>query len=493
MPTYIAIDLKSFYASVECRERGLNPMSTNLVVADKSRTEKTICLAVSPSLKAYGIGGRPRLFEVTRRVGQVNHERMYNTPHGIFEGSSSHDPDLKANPALALDYIVAPPRMSLYLDYSTRIYGIYLRHIAPDDIHVYSVDEVFVDATRYLELYRCTARELAMRLMLEVLDETGITATAGIGTNLYLAKVAMDIEAKHLEADRNGVRIAELDETSYRHRLWAHTPITDFWRVGHGTRRRLASLGLHTMGDIARYSLANEDTLYRVFGKNAELLIDHAWGCEPCTMQAIKQFRPSSNSLSSSQVLHEPYPFDKARVVAREMADALSLNLVDKRLLTDQLSLAIGYDTASADVASDVVCDHYGRAVPRPASSGVRLPHHTSSSSAIIGAVVQLFNQLADPRLMVRRLTIGAYNVVAETAGPTSPGVNMQLDLFSDSDSIQSQREAGQAADRRERKLQEATLAIKKRFGKNALLRGTDFDEGATTRQRNAQIGGHHE
>ena len=490
MSCFIAIDLKSFYASVECVERGLNPLTTNLVVADVSRTDKTICLAVSPSLKAYGIGGRARLFEVVHRLNEVNRDRLYHSPDGILRGKSVSDPELKARPDLEVDYIAAKPRMAFYLDYSARIYQVYLRYIAPEDIHVYSIDEVFIDATHYLDTYRCTAHELALRMIRDVLRETGITATAGIGTNLYLCKVAMDIVAKHLPPDADGVRIAELDEQSYRRQLWTHTPLTDFWRVGRGISRKLQAHGMNTMGDVARRSLTDEEELYRLFGINAELLIDHAWGWEPCTMAQIKAYRPEVNSLSSGQVLTEPYTFAKARVVVREMAEAVALDLVDKHLVADQLSLFVGYDTENphADPAQ-LVLDWHGRAVPKPAHGSTRLPYPTSSSRLIIDAIVDLFNRLVDPQLMVRRLTIGTYHVVPDSIRHQ----DRQLDLFADTDDVRQQRQEEETRRARERRMQEVTLAIKKKFGKNALLRGTDFEEGATARLRNRQIGGHHE
>ncbi|MBQ8703700.1 MAG: DNA methylase [Bacteroidales bacterium] len=489
MSSYIAIDLKSFYASVECVERGLNPLTTNLVVADVSRTDKTICLAVSPSLKAYGISGRARLFEVVHRLREVNRDRLYHSPEGILRGKSVHDPELKARPDLEVDYIAAKPRMAFYLDYSARIYQVYLRYIAPEDIHVYSIDEVFIDATHYLATYHCTAHELAMRMIREVLRETGITATAGIGTNLYLCKVAMDIVAKHMPPDSDGVRIAELDEMGYRRQLWSHTPLTDFWRVGRGISHKLQSHGLYTMGDVARQSLTDEALLYRLFGVNAELLIDHAWGWEPCTMKEIKSYRPTTHSLSSSQVLTDPYSFAKARVVTREMADAVALHLVDKQLVSDQFSLMVNYDTSNRPT-SDMVSDWYGRRVPRPAHGSTRLPKPSNSSRLIIQALMELYDSLVDRNLLVRRITIGTYNVTPASA-QQAPA--RQLDLFSDAASESQRLQQEQDSLEREHRMQLATLAIKKKFGKNAILRGTDFEEGATTRDRNRQIGGHHE
>ena len=489
MSQYVAIDLKSFYASVECVERGLNPLTTNLVVADVSRTEKTICLAVSPSLKAYGIGGRARLFEVVQRIDEVNLDRLYHSPEGIFRGKSVSAPELKAHPELEVDYIAAKPRMAFYLDYSARIYQVYLRYIAPEDIHVYSIDEVFMDVTHYLDTYRCTAHELARRMIGDVLRETGITATAGIGTNLYLCKVAMDIVAKHLPADEDGVRIAELDEAEYRRRLWCHTPLTDFWRVGRGISRKLQAHDMFTMGDVARRSLTDEALLYKLFGVNAELLIDHAWGWEPCTMKAIKSYRPSTQSLSSSQVLTEPYSFSKARVVTREMADAVALHLVDRQLVADQFTLTVNYDTTNQPT-SDMVNDWYGRSVPRPAHGTARLKQPSNSGRQIVRALINLYDSLVDHHLTVRRITIATYNV---TPAADSHHTAVQLNLFSDTgNEVRQQQEERQLLER-EHRIQLATLAIKDKFGKNALLRGTDFETGATARDRNRQIGGHHE
>ena len=485
--TYIAIDLKSFYASVECVERGLNPLSTNLVVADVSRTEKTICLAVSPSLKAYGIGGRARLFEVVERLRKVNRDRLYHSPEGIMKGRSVDDQVLKAHPDYEVDYIAAPPRMAHYLDYSARIYQVYLRYIAPEDIHVYSIDEVFMDVTHYLDTYRCTAHELARRMIGDVLRETGITATAGIGTNLYLSKVAMDIVAKHLPADKDGVRIAELDEMEYRRLLWSHRPLTDFWRVGRGIAAKLQAHGMLTMGDVARRSLTDEALLYRLFGVNAELLIDHAWGWEPCTMEQVKAYRPTTHSLSSSQVLAEPYTFQKARVVVREMADAVALSLVDKQLMADQFALVVNYDRES-QTAGEKVRDWYGRTVPKPAHGSVTLPFPTDSARLITQAVMEIYDTMVDPSLLVRRITIGTYNV---TPAARQQAAVTQLDLFTDPEVLEQQRRQEQERLAREQRMQKAALAIKKKFGKNAILRGTDFEEGATARDRNRQIGGH--
>ena len=490
--TYLAIDLKSFYASVECVERGLDPLTTNLVVADASRTEKTICLAVTPSLKQYGIGGRARLFEVVQRVRQVNNERRRQAPYWQFTGESADDNELKANPELAVTYHVAPPRMAYYIDYSTRIFSIYMKYVAPEDIHVYSIDEVFIDATNYLKLYKITAHELARRMIGHVLRETGITATAGIGPNLYLCKVAMDIVAKHIPADKDGVRIAEIDEMSYRRQLWNHQPLTDFWRLGRGIAHKLEACGMRTMGDVARCSLTQEGLLYKLFGVNAELLIDHAWGWEPCTMAAIKAYRPRSNSFSSGQVLSEPYPFEKARIVMREMADAMALKLVSIRMVASQVGIFINYDAKSLEqntYAGDIVSDYYGRPAPKPAHGGVLLPHPTSSARIITEAAMAVFDQKVNPKLLVRRLTITVNQVVDETSVPTAPAE--QLDMFTDYETLAQQRKAEQSALNKERRMQEAVLSIKRKFSKNAIFRGMDLEEGATARERNSQIGGH--
>ena len=490
--TFIAIDLKSFYASVECVERGLDPLLTNLVVADASRTEKTICLAVTPSLKAYGISGRARLFEVVEKVRQVNMERLCFSPEGIFTGRSTHDPDVQANDGWELDYIVAPPRMRLYMQYSARIYGIYLRYIAPEDIHVYSVDEVFIDATNYLQSYRMTPRELTVKLIHEVLRETGITATAGIGTNFYLSKVAMDIVAKHIPADKDGVRIAEVDEMSYRRLLWDHRPLTDFWRVGRGISRKLEANGMMTMGDVARRSLTNEMQLFKLFGVNAELLIDHAWGYEPVGMKDVKAYKPSTKSFSSGQVLAEPYTFDKARVVVREMADSMALKLVDKGLVTSHVGLSVNYDVESLsqerNYDGEVATDWYGRKVPRFAHGAVAL-EPTSSSRAITKAILGIYDDNVDRKLLVRRLTVVVGSLVARDS--VKQAKEVQLDLFADHEAEERRQKERKAKAERENRMQKAALTIQKRFGKNAILRGTDFEDGATLRDRNSQVGGH--
>ncbi|MEM5766845.1 MAG: DNA methylase, partial [Bacillota bacterium] len=451
--TYIAIDLKSFYASVECVERGLNPMTTNLVVADESRTEKTICLAVSPSLKAYGIPGRARLFEVVQKVKEVNARRLREAPGRAFIGASSNDLELKTTPGLALNYIIAPPKMAHYMKHSTQIYQIYLNYVAPEDIHVYSIDEVFIDATDYLGTYKLSARDFAMKMILNVLETTGITATAGIGTNLYLSKIALDIGAKHIPMDKNGVRIAELDEMRYRRLLWSHRPLTDFWRVGKGYAKKLEEIGLYTMGDIARCSLGkptdfhNEDLLYRLFGVNAELLIDHAWGWEPCTIADIKSYKPSTKSLGSGQVLHSPYSFEKTKLIVREMTELLVLDLVEQGLLTDQMVLSVGYDIENlADEKArkayhgEITTDRYGRSIPKQAHGSINLGRHSSSTKLIMKAVMELFDRIVDETLLVRRLNLTANHVVGEETVEKA-GSPEQLDLFTDYE-VQKQEEA---------------------------------------------------
>lgn len=501
--TYIAIDLKSFYASVECVERQLDPLATNLVVADAARTEKTICLAVSPSLKAYGIPGRARLFEVVQRVKEVNMERREKAPGRRFAGASCHAPELREHPELEAAYIVAPPRMAFYMEYSTIIYNIYLKYIAPEDIHVYSIDEVFLDVSRYLQTYRMTARELASKMVKEVLDTTGITATAGIGTNLYLCKVAMDIVAKHVAPDDNGVRIAQLDEMSYRRQLWSHRPLTDFWRVGQGYRRRLEEVGLFTMGDIARCSLGrdgdyyNEELLYQLFGVNAELLIDHAWGWEPVTMDLVKAYKPETNCISSGQVLQCPYDFGRARLIVHEMTDLLVLDLVEKRLVTDQLTLTVGYDIENltdpgirSRYKGEVTTDRYGRRVPKHAHGTVNLDRLTSSTGIITDAVLGLYDRIMNPDLLVRRVTLAANHLVDEAKAGDS-GQYEQLELFTDYGALEKEKETEETKLAKERKLQEAVLSVKKKYGKNAILKGMNLQEGATTMERNRQIGGH--
>ncbi|MBO7489284.1 MAG: DNA methylase [Bacteroidales bacterium] len=497
--SYIAIDLKSFYASVECVERGLDPLTTNLVVADASRTDKTICLAVSPSMKAYGIGGRARLFEVVQRMKKVNLERQYKAPNYRFAGKSINDTELKAHPELAADYIAAPPRMAFYIDYSTRIYKIYLRYFSNEDIHPYSIDEVFIDATNYLKNYKMTAHQLTIKVIREVLHETGITATAGIGTNLYLAKIAMDIVAKHIPADKDGVRIAELDEMSYRRQLWDHRPLTDFWRIGHGIARRLERNELYTMGMVARCSIENEEKLYKLFGVNAELIIDHAWGWEPCTIEHIKAYRPESNSFSNSQVLQAPYPTAKARIVAQEMADNLSLHLVEQKLTTTQLGLYINYDVENMTNIEtkkpnfDVVTDYYGRLAPKPAHGTTRLQFATASATIITNTILQLFDSIVKPNLLIRRITIDAYNVFPDGIEDCQRTLQQpqQFDLFTDYEEYEKQQEQQSKILKKERKMQEAVIGIKRKFGKNAILKGLNFEDGATAKERNRQIGGH--
>lgn len=500
--TYIAIDLKSFYASVECVERGLDPLTTHLVVADAGRTEKTICLAVSPSLKSYGISGRARLFEVVQRVKEINRERRRKAPGYRLEGSSVLAQKIAEDPCLAVDYIAAPPRMAYYMEYSTRIYDIYLKYVAPEDMHVYSVDEVFMDVTDYLEIYQKAPEELAATIIQDVLETTGITATAGIGTNLYLCKIAMDVEAKHIEPDENGVRIARLDEMSYRRNLWTHQPITDFWRVGPGYARKLAQAGLYTMGDVARCSIGkegeyyNEDLLYKLFGVNAELLIDHAWGWEPCTIAQIKSYRPSTNSLGSGQVLSCPYDWEKARLVVKEMADLLVLELVDKGLVTDQMVLTVGYDVDNLrqdqkeKYRGEVTTDRYGRKIPKHAHGTGNIGRKTSSTHLIMEAVLSLYDEIVNPKLMIRRINITANHVIPEKDAEQETQFE-QLSLFEDveQEELRKQQEEKELA--REKRMQHAVIDIKKKFGKNAILRGMNLEEGATARNRNNQIGGH--
>lgn len=474
---YVAIDLKSFYASVECVDRNLDPLTTNLVVADESRTSKTICLAVSPSLKSYGIPGRPRLFEVIQKVKEIN----------------------AAGTSPKLSYMIAPPRMARYMEVSSSIYGIYLKYIAPEDIVVYSIDEVFIDVTNYLPLYDMTPRELTMKMIREILNKTGITATAGIGTNLYLAKVAMDIVAKHVQAGKDGVRIAELTERTYRELLWTHEPLTDFWRVGHGYAKKLQENGMFTMGDIARCSIGkptdyyNEDLLYKLFGINAELLIDHAWGWEPTTIETIKSYRPATNSLGSGQVLHQPYDYEKTKLVVREMTDLLVLDLVDKELVTNQIVLTIGYDIENITNGiyhGEVTIDRYGRKIPKHAHGTGNLEKYSSSTREIIECMMDLFDRIVDKNLLVRRVTICANHVIPETDIPEQNNFE-QLNLFTDYAKLENQKVKEKEALEKEKKLQKATLNIKKKFGKNAILKGMNLQEGATAKDKNSQIGGH--
>ena len=488
--TYIAIDLKSFYASAECRRLQLDPLDANLVVADSSRTEKTICLAVSPSLKALGIPGRPRLFEVIQAVQAINSKRKLNAPGHRFRDKSCYASELEKDPSLELDFVIAPPHMAHYMNVSARIYDIYLNYVAPEDIHVYSIDEVFMDVTHYLGTYRMTAHELAMKMIKDVLSQTGITATAGIGTNLYLCKVAMDIEAKHIPADADGVRIAELDERSYREKLWTHEPLTDFWRVGHGYASKLNAMGMFTMGDIAMMSLKNERLLYEMFGVNAELLIDHAWGWEPCTMAQIKAYRPQSNSLSSGQVLPEAYSWEKGLLIVKEMADNLALDLVEKSLVTNSVGLYVSYDARCPDdFDGEFGFDWYGKKVPKSVNATRRFEDYTSSAVDIRQAVEDMYSRIVDKRLFVRRVNIAAGNVVHEGYEQKCSGE--QLDLFTDYDALEAQRRKDRARLAKEKRQMQAAVEIKKRFGKNAILRGMNLEEGAKTVERNNQIGGH--
>jgi len=494
----LCIDLKSFYASVECIERGLDPLNTNLVVADDSRTEKTICLAVTPSLKSFGIPGRPRLFEVEQRVKEVNKERKRIISGREFTGFSCFADDLQSNPCKELSYLVAPPRMGVYMKWSTLIYNVYLKFIAPEDIHVYSIDEVFMEITKYLKTYRCTPRELAERIIGEVLNETGITATAGIGTNLYLAKIAMDIMAKRMPADERGVRIAQLDEMTYRKELWSHQPLTDFWRVGKGYERKLIANRLYTMGDVARCSLTEygEDKLYKLFGVNAELLIDHAWGWEPCTIEEIKAYQPENRSMGSGQVLHCPYEYEKAKMIVREMTELLVLDLVEKDLVTDQMVLTVGYDVDNLknpeiyeSYRGEVTVDAYGRPVPKAAHGSEQLGGMTSSTKRIMKGVMALFERIVDESLLVRRVNLVANHVIPRSQMPTS--VNEQLSLFTDYEEQDQQKQQETLSLEKERKIQKTAIALKKKFGKNAILKGTNLQEGATSMERNGQIGGH--
>lgn len=500
---YAAIDLKSFYASVECVERKLDPLKTNLVVADESRTDKTICLAVSPSLKQWGIPGRPRLFEVKQKVKQVNAARKAKLPSQIFEGSSHHSDELIKNPNLELSYIAAPPRMRKYMEYSTKIYSIYLKYISPEDIHVYSIDEVFIDLTQYVKLYKCTAKELVRKIIRDVLKNTGITATAGIGTNLYLCKIAMDIVAKKMKPDKDGVRIAGIDEKSYRKLLWNHTPITDFWRIGRGYAKKLEEYGMYTMGDVARCSIGkpgdfyNEELLYRIFGVNAELLIDHAWGWEPCTIAQIKAYKPVENSLSSGQVLHCPYEFDKAKLIVREMTELLVRDLVKKRLVTDQLVLTVGYDIEclknpeiKKKYSGPVTVDYYGRSVPKHAHGTTNLSKHMASTKVIVNAVTELFERIVNRDLLVRRMYVVANHVVRED-DIKQETVYEQLDMFTDYAALQKKKEAEEKMIKKEKSLQQAVLNIEQKYGKNAILKGMNLEEGATSIDRNNQVGGH--
>ena len=492
---YIAIDLKSFYASVECIERGLDPMTTNLVVADASRTEKTICLAVSPSLKSYGIPGRPRLFEVVAKVKEINAGRRWSSPEKRLTAATYDNRLLIENKSLAVDYITAPPRMALYIQYSTKIYQTYLKYFSPDDIHVYSIDEVFIDATHYLKTYKKNARELAEVVVKDVLSATGITATVGIGTNMYLAKVAMDIVAKRMKPDEHGVRIAELDEMSYRRILWEHRPLTDFWRVGRGYSKRLEAHGIYTMGDVALTSVHNEGLLYKLFGINAELLIDHAWGFENCTIADIKAYKPDTRSLSSGQVLHCAYDVKSTKLIVREMCDLLVLDMVDKGVCTNQITLTIGYDADNLkdDVKSydgEITQDFYGRAIPKHAHGSVNFQIHTSSTEEIMDGVIKLFDRIINPSLMIRRVNISANDLIPETERETE-GTSEQIDMFTDYKALENEKKVKKERYVKEKSRQNAVISIRKKFGGNAIIKGMNLEEGATTIDRNKQIGGH--
>ena len=492
---YIAIDLKSFYASVECIERGLDPLTTNLVVADGARTEKTICLAVSPSLKSYGVPGRPRLFEVVSKIKEVNLLRRWASPARQLIGATYDNRLLIEDGRLAVDYIVALPRMALYIEYSTRIYQVYLKYFSPDDIHVYSIDEVFIDATHYLKTYKKTARELAEVVIRDVLNTTGITATVGIGTNMYLCKVAMDIVAKRMKPDEHGARIAELDEMSYRRILWEHRPLTDFWRVGRGYAKKLESHGIYTMGDVALTSVQNEGLLYKLFGINAELLIDHAWGWECCTIADIKTYKPMSRSLSSGQVLHSPYAVKTARLVLREMCDALVLDMVDKGIATNQAVLTVGYDVESLSIPGityrgDITRDHYGREVPKHAHGTVNFNRHTSSTEEITDGILELYDRIVNPALLIRRLNIGVNNLASE-AVRKSEGRAEQMNFFTDYTDADKKAKEAEENYAKEKQRQSAVIAIRKKFGGNSIIRGMSLEDGATAIDRNMQIGGH--
>lgn len=492
MPIYAAIDLKSFYASVECVEHGLDPLNTNLVVADRSRTEKTICLAVSPSLKAIGVPGRPRLFEVIQKVEAENQRRLRFAPGGRFSGESYYADELARDRSKKLTYVIASPQMRRYMEVSANIYKIYLKYVAPEDIHVYSIDEVFIDITNYLETYQCSAHDLVMRMVRDVLNNTGITATAGIGTNLFLAKVAMDIVAKKMPPDKDGVRIAELDEMSFREKLWGHEPITDFWQIGSGIARRLEALHITNMGQLAMCSEYNEDILYKTFGVKAELIIDHAWGWEPCTIAAIKAYRPENHSLSQGQVLSKPYSAEKAKLIVREMTDQLVLDMVRKRVVADQIVLNIGYDHTGIpeDYSGRFVLNHYGKKTPKPAHGSINLGRHTASTKIILSAMMQLCDRILDKELLVRRLNVAVNHVIYEKDKPEED-TPVQYGLFDDVDALERKREQEKATLAKERKLQEAMLAIKGKYGKNAVLKGMNYQADATARERNGQVGGH--
>ena len=499
MRCYLCIDLKSFYASVECMERNLDPVTTNLVVADDTRTEKTICLAVSPSLKSYGIPGRARLFEVIQKVKRINYERKKDAPYHKFTGKSYNDTQLKNNRSLELDYIIAPPRMAYYIKYSTEIYNVYLKYLSEDDIYVYSIDEVFCDITNYLKLYKTTAKQLATKILQDVYETTGITATAGIGTNMYLSKVAMDIVAKHIQPDKNGVRIAFLNEEEYRKRLWEHKPLTDFWRVGKGYAKKLEINNIYTMGDIARCSIENEDLLYNLFGVNAELLIDHAWGYEPCTIKDVKSYKPITKSITSGQVLHCAYNYNKAKLIVREMCDLLALDLVKKQCLTNQLVLTINYDIEnliSPEIKNkydgEIVEDMYGRKIPKPAHGTINLTHKTQSATLIIKAVSELYDRIVDKKLLIKKINISATNLVEEEQVKENK-IYEQFNLFNNTEQLDKKRRDEKIDEQKEKALQKTILDIKEKYGKNSILKAMNLEEGATTIERNKQIGGHKE
>lgn len=491
---YVAIDLKSFYASVECKERGLDPITTNLVVADSSRTEKTICLAVSPALKSYGIPGRARLFEVVQKVKEVNIYRKRKATNRTFTGSSYSDIELKKNKSLELSYIIAPPRMAYYMKYSSKIYNIYLKYFSSDDIYVYSIDEVFIDVTHYLKTYNMRAKELVTKVIQDVYQTTGITATAGIGTNLYLCKIAMDIVAKHVKPDENGVRIAGLDEMAYRKLLWGHRPLTDFWRVGKGYTKKLEEHGMYTMGDVARMSVKNEDLLYKLFGVNAELLIDHAWGWESVTIESIKAYRPATNSICSGQVLHCPYNYENTKIIVKEMTELLALDLVEKGLVTNQIVLEVGYDVdnlknqaISSLYNGEITTDKYGRKVPKHAHGTINIDYQTASSKVLTGYIIKLYEQIVNKQLLVRRINITVNNVVNENMVKTSD--YEQINLFVDYAEVNEKRKKEEA----EKEIQKAMIGIKSKYGKNAILKGMNLQKEGTTIERNRQIGGHKE
>ena len=493
---YAAIDLKSFYASVECKERGLDPITTNLVVADSSRTEKTICLAVTPSLKEYGIPGRARLYEVLEKVKSVNMYRKSKAQNNTFTGQSYNSIELKNNPNLKLDFIIAPPRMAYYMKYSTNIYNIYLKYFAPEDIFAYSVDEVFCDLSQYLKTYKLSAKELITKIIQDVYNTTGITATAGIGTNLYLAKIAMDIVAKHVNPDKNGVRIAELDEMSYRRMLWNHRPITDFWRVGKGYSKKLEKYRIFTMGDVAKTSVDNEELLYKLFGVNAELLIDHSWGWEPTTIESIKLYKPESSSISSGQVLHCPYNYEKTKLIVKEMTELLTLDLVEKNLVTSQIVLTIGYDienlldpSISETYKGEITIDRYGRKIPKHAHGTINLDHKTSSTKLIMEAVMNLYERIINNKFLVRRINITANNVIRSSEIKEEP--YEQINLFSNYGKQNPKKELDKKKEQQEKEIQKAMLNIKRKYGKNAIIKGMNLQEGGTTIERNTQIGGH--